>query len=183
MMAESWMARARGLMVCVKASDEKRRVRADSLKRVIFGLWEAAQRILYAREAGVSQECVGVAAVEVGFVTEYRCGLSQQFERWREARSGNAVAKYPAKRQDQSQRRRTRVSAPHSDLPLSQFAGFGVIRGQLLAGQHFRFTPVGVAPGNHYVKDPLVTFFFRLNQSLSLQRNHVVLHKLDLFPA
>jgi hypothetical protein len=30
------MARARGLMVCVRASDEKRRVRADSLKRVIF---------------------------------------------------------------------------------------------------------------------------------------------------
>ena len=33
------------------------------------------------------------------------------------------------------------------------------------------------------MEDPLVTFFFRLNQSQRFQRNHVVLYKLDLFPA
>jgi hypothetical protein len=49
-------------------------------------LWEAAQRILYARETRVSHECVArvllSAAVEVGFVAEYLCSLSQDLEDW-----------------------------------------------------------------------------------------------------
>ena len=46
---------------------------------------------------------------------------------------------------------------------------FGVFGGQLLTGQHLGFAPIGVSSRDHYVEDPLMAFFFRLDQALSFQ--------------
>src|SRR6516162_2920021 len=74
------------------------------------------------------------------------------------------------------------VEAAHVGDPLGRKLPWPWIgeRGSRLACRCLRFTPVGIAPGDGNVEHPLPALLFWFEQTLLLERQHVLLHPLNL---
>src|SRR5712692_6970927 len=126
MMAESWMARARGLTVWAARNEHRNRTRRENLKGFMGLVGDDKGRILYGHEAMGNRSLA------------------------RESRSFDSVSRFASETAHSAQDDKSLEG-----LPQREFFDFGGFRAGLLPGQHHGLAPVGVAAGDHHVEDPL----------------------------